>query len=326
MGARNAVYDRLGAGAALGRPTISIGNVVAGGTGKTPVTAWIARRLIAAGHRPLIALRGYASAADPERSDEALEYRELLPQTPLAIGADRRRAIASIDRATFDVVLLDDAFQHRRLRRDLDLVLVDATRPSLEDALLPCGWLREPATALRRADAVIVTRAKATGGALADRIAMLHGRPPIAWLRHVWRRLAMHAPTGRCELLPLDWLRGRRVAVCAGVGNPAAFFEQLEASGALIAAQVPARDHQRFDEAFLRGLEGHLGGARPRGADGGVDALVVSRKDWVKLRAADWARLGAPVAVPELEIEPIEGEEALAQIVLAAAQRSAGRE
>lgn len=299
---------------------ISVGNIVVGGTGKTPTVAWIARALRERGIRPMIALRGYGSG-DPTRADEVLEYHEALGDVPVAAGADRFETItrALRDGARADVVLLDDGFQHRRLHRDLDLVLVDASRPALDDALLPCGRLREPATALRRADAVVVTRATSVDAALAAQVERLHGKPPLAWLRHAWRGIDVHEAAGRgpssssiaSRAESVEWLRGRRVVTSLGVASPVGVRAMLEAAGAVLVTDVPARDHQPYDASRLRRLAAECRASH-------ADALVVTRKDWVKLREAIMSCdnvLDLPVAVPRLEVEAISGEDALVKVV-----------
>lgn len=301
-----------GAAARLPLPTISIGNVTAGGTGKTPMTAWTVAALREAGHRPLIAMRGYG-ARSGEASDEAREYELAVPGTPVVVGADRHASVrAALDAGIdADCVVLDDGFQHRRLARDLDIVLVDALRPSLEDALLPMGWLREPAAALRRADAVVVTRAAAVDRALADRIAALHGRPPIAWTRHVWRSLALHAPGGATRVERVDWVAGRRVAGLFGVGHPEALLRAYREAGAEIVATIRVPDHARHGAAEVASYL-----ARVRAV--GAEALATTRKDWTKLEPHLAALPAAElplVVVPEPAIECVAGEAELRRLI-----------
>lgn len=311
VGMRNRWYDRAERSTRVARPVISVGNVTAGGSGKTPVVTMLARLLRDAGHRPAVALRGYG-AGPGDRGDEAAEYAITLPDVPLIVGPDRARAIerALAGGADVDCILLDDGFQHRRLARDLDLVLVDAARPGLDGRLLPAGWLREPASGLRRADAVLVTHADRIDDALASAIERHHGRAPLAWSRHVWRGLDLHgAGAGSGEAA---WLRGRTVATLLGVGNPAPLERQIEAAGARIAVRIPARDHQ----AYVPGDVARIAAA----CGGGLEALVTTRKDWVKLaRLTGIAALPVPVVVPDVAIDVFEGGEALRELVLARA-------
>jgi tetraacyldisaccharide 4'-kinase len=303
---RNARFDRGGGVRTLPVPVVSIGNLVAGGTGKTPCVAWTVAALAARGHRPLIAMRGYG-ARPGEQGDEELEYRSILPNIPVVAHPKRADAVLSHLAAhpdACDAVVLDDGFQHRGIARALDVVLVDASRPSLDDALLPSGWLREPAANLRRAHAVIVTRASEVDAALASRIAALHGRPPIAWTRHAWRGLEVHAAAdgGGGGRVATTWLRGRRVALVCGVGHPGSVVASLEAHGAIVAETRIFRDHAAFDAASVRGL----GRIAER-----VDAIVATRKDWVKLAPFERERSGLPpIVVPDLAIEFLEGEAA----------------
>ena len=315
VAARNWTFDAgLRRIARLDLRVVSVGNVVVGGSGKTPVTAWLARRLLDAGRHPLIALRGYG-AADPSRSDEAMEYRRLLPAVPVAVGADRAAAIARLRSApggaAADIVLLDDGFQHRRIRRDLDIVLVDAGRSCLEGpgaALLPAGWLREPARALARADAVVLTHADVADARLIEQIVRLHGRPPLARFTHVWRGVdrfeagASSAPSRE----PVEVLRGLRLATVLGVAQPQRVRAMLERAGATVVEDVPVRDHQAYDSALVQ---------RIRALAASCDGLLTTAKDWTKL--VDHAReLAVPVFVPALEVEAVEGGDALLGRVL----------
>lgn len=297
------------------RPVISVGNLAAGGTGKSPTVRWLCAHLRAIGRSPAVVMRGHRGG---ERSDEVLEHRMEMPGVPVAVGADRRGAIERLLSAEpgVDTLVLDDGFQHRRVARDLDLVLVDATRPAIDGALLPLGWLREPARALRRADAVVVTRASGVDASLADRIAHHHGRGPIAWSSHAWEGLCVRL--GGVESRPgLAWLRGRRVAVWAGLGNPGAFVDQVRAAGAEVAHAPTLGDHATFTAARLVQL---VASCRA----GGADAVVCTAKDWVKLR-----ELALPgdlaFARPELRLEWIAGESALRSRVADALARGDAR-
>ncbi|MCP3902580.1 MAG: tetraacyldisaccharide 4'-kinase [Planctomycetes bacterium] len=308
---RNHRYDR-GEAARVARPVISVGNVTAGGAGKTPCVRWIARRLLAEGHRPVIAMRGYG-ARDGAASDEELEHRERLPEVPVVADPDRTSALRVFlpRHPEVDCVVLDDGFQHRRLHRDLDLVLVDATRDALDGRLLPRGYLREPVSALARADAVLVTRASGVDVALADRIAAYHGRPPLAWSRHEWSGLEVHDGSS-AEHVDVEWLRERVVAVMLGVGNPGPVAGQVREAGAEIAVSIPVRDHQHYTPRFLRRVRSSLAGVR---------ALVMTAKDWVKTRPLiDFTDWPVPIVVPRLDLDVFAGTDELANLILEAAR------
>lgn len=314
---RNRRFDRGRGVERISRPVISIGNISAGGTGKSPMVAWLARELQSRDVRPVIAMRGYRKSSSGI-VDEAAEYETLLPGVPIVAEPDRVAAVREfLQRGEADCVLLDDGFQHRRLARDLDLVLIDATRPAIDGRLLPAGWLRERADGLRRADAVIVTRAQERNGDLAALIRRYHGRDPIAWTRHAWRSLTIGRPQEGARWQSMsastDWLAGKRVAIMLGVGNSEAVRRQIEAAGATVAADFSARDHHDYAAPEVR---------RFCTAHADVDAFFVTPKDWVKLwsllPSAEWPR---PVVVPVLGLEFLSGAEALMDRVMSAIAR-----
>ena len=192
----NRKFDRGRGVVRFDRAVISVGNLSVGGTGKTPMVKWLARALVEAGHRPCIAMRGYG--AGKGQSDEAGEYERDLSGVPVVAQANRTLGLIQLfsrehdaDGPHSDVVILDDGFQHRRIARDLDIVLIDATRNPFADRLLPAGWLREPVDSLRRAGAVVITHAESANAAevtaLDRRIADCRGgEGAVAVCRHVW--------------------------------------------------------------------------------------------------------------------------------------------
>jgi tetraacyldisaccharide 4'-kinase len=251
VGVREALYDSgmlRAHDAAL--PTLSVGNVSVGGTGKTPVAAWIATGLVERGARPAVVLRGYGE-------DEPLVHRTLNPDVPVIVAADRVAGVAAARREGATVAVLDDAFQHRRIARDVDLVLVSADRWMPSPRMLPAGPWREPLRAIRRATLIVVTR-KAASEADADAVnaalAAVAPRVPRTTLHLVPRALA---EAGGSSRLPLDALAGREVRVLAAIADPRAFVRQLEALGARVQADTYP-DHHHFEpsdiERFARAL------------------------------------------------------------------------
>jgi len=289
---------RLEDGLALdcGLPVVSVGNITAGGTGKTPLTQWIVRALQAVGHSPMIALRGHKGA---ENADEVLEHRAGLPGIVLAVGANRAHRIASmrVNNSACDVVVLDDGFQHRQLRRDCDIVLIDSTRPALDDDLLPLGWLREPALSLRRATAVIVTRALKVDDDLSDQITKLHGQAPLAFCQHSWTGLEGIEDGAVHEV---SWLKRKRVAVWAGIGNPRAIVEQTESVAAAVVDVARLVDHASWNAPKVARLA-------QRAEQAGADAILVTPKDWIKI-APLGVKTALPLVRPRLAIEFLQGE------------------
>ncbi len=304
-GMRNRRYD---AGRGVHRahcPVISVGNLTTGGTGKTPMVLDLVERLTRAGRAPAIVLRGYMADARAG-SDEAAVYAARLPDVPVVVNPDRVAAAAQVqrDHPGVDVIVLDDGFQHRRLGRDLDLVLIDATAAWGFGHVLPRGMLREPPHALARADAVIVTHAEgldAPGRAtLGRQIARWHGAEPIAWTRHAWDRLVDAAGE------PVSPGPATRVLAFCGIGNPDAFVAEA-ARRCDVIDTVVFDDHQAYDEAAMARLRRAAEQARP-------DALLTTEKDWVKLRAvSDRQAPPQPIWRPVLGLDYLAGEDAVSR-------------
>jgi tetraacyldisaccharide 4'-kinase len=258
-------------------PVISVGNLTLGGTGKTPCVEYIARRLRERDVRVAILSRGYGGAASP--NDEALVLEENLPDVPHLLGADRvhlaRVAVAELDS---EVLLLDDGFQHRRLARDLDIVLLDATNPWGYGYVFPRGLMREAPAGLRRAGAVLLTRCDQVDSAAVEA------------LRESVRRVApdvpifdtVHRPTewisSERRALPLEALAGQPMAAFCGVGNPEAFRRTLFQLGVSVVAFRSFPDHHAYTAGDVEDLRQWL----RRLPDDGV--AVSTQKDLVKLR------------------------------------------
>lgn len=320
---RNRAYDTRARGSllfpggvsvTLDRPVLCVGNLSVGGTGKTPTVQLVCQWLIEAGHHPAIALRGYASKNGV--SDEAELHRAALPGVPLSVGPNRVERLldlfASPQGPGVGVVVLDDGFQHRRLARQLDVVLIDATRDPFAQRLLPAGWLREPVEGLARAHAVVLTHADRAAPSDLTRIdADLRRRFPhllVAHARHEWSGLRVHEGADRDE--PLAWLKGRRYALACAIGSPNAFAQQASGAFGPPSATMIRRDHDPYAPATV---------ARLRRMAQGMDALLVTEKDWAKLArtSGPWP---CPVARPALELRVTKEHEPLRALVLGAAR------
>ncbi len=310
VNARNARFDRGASVVTLDRPVISVGNLTTGGVGKTPMVMWIVELLRSHDYRPVIGMRGYG-ARYGERSDEEAEYLDRLGDVPVVAEPDRAAALSTFlaDHREVDCVVLDDGFQHRRIARQLDLVLIDASRRTFSDRLLPAGHMREPIANLQRADAVVVTRAESVDHSLSAQIDQNLGQPPVAWSRHLWSHLDLWTAGGSAGV-ETGWLAGKRVLTMLGVGHPGSIVRQVQGAGAEVAVDVPVSDHQHYDSA-------QLSAARSR-CDR-LDAMVTTAKDWVKIRRViDLERWPVPVVVPRLVIEVFDGQDRLRDLVLAA--------
>jgi tetraacyldisaccharide 4'-kinase len=193
---------------------------------------------------------------------------------------------------------MDDGFQHRRLHRDLDIVVMDLLRDAFSQQMLPAGWLREPLSGLQRADAVVVSHARKSDPSFTRKVESVLGKPPIAWTSHHWTALHIYDESGMREE-PLDWLTGKSVAVRLGIGHPRPVVEALVRLGAKIAQQLQVGDHQPFTKQEISELVI---------ASGKVDAIVMTLKDWVKAKDVfDLSQLKCPIVVPNLALEVVEG-------------------
>jgi tetraacyldisaccharide 4'-kinase len=260
-GLRNRAYDSGMLSTAAARvPVISIGNIAVGGTGKTPFTSWLAVRLEARGQRPAIVHGGYAA-------DEPALHRAWTPHIPVFVDRDRIRAVQQAEAAGAGVVLLDDAYQHRRLRRDLDIVLVSVERWSAVGRLLPRGPWREPPAALVRAGLIVCVRktpAVEASASLAASLSAITNRPIV-----------------RAHLRPATWQRGGVPAeapsgpalLVAGLADPTLFSANVRAAGIAVTTEMMFPDHHEYSAADIE---------RVREAAHGR-AIVTSAKDWIRL-------------------------------------------
>lgn len=269
---------------------ISVGNLTVGGTGKTPMVLWIAERLAAEGKSTAILTRGYRGSSSGEargepQSDEVALLRERLAgKVKIGVGADRYENGQALARHGSQYFVLDDGFQHLRLARDADIVLIDATDPFGGGITLPAGRLREPISALRRADVVVITRSVQAPAPAIEAMIRRHTKSSIFYavtkLENVLRvpQLAVALPTE-------DWPRARFFAFC-GIGNPSAFFEDLRRWGFQVAGERSFPDHHVYDVRETRELE-------LAAANSGADALLCTEKDVWNLRHAPFAAMPA---------------------------------
>ncbi len=268
-------------------PVISIGNLTTGGTGKTPLAITLAGRLLASGEKVAVLARGYGAPRPGGLNDELELIRARLPGVMVYAGADRvtQAAMAARDGAT--VAILDDGFQHRRLVRDVDILVIDAldpfgTGPSADGPfLLPRGLMREPLSAARRATAILISRASQAGE---DRVRSLRSlleesgvAAPTALVNMEPSGLRPVAGSGSTTgTLGLEDLRSRKVVLLSGIGNPAAFEATVKALGAKVERAIVRPDHHDFRAEDL---------AEAHGAADGIsaDMILVTEKDAQKL-------------------------------------------
>lgn len=307
----------------LDRPVISVGNISAGGTGKSPMVHHIVRTLIENGHHPAIAMRGY-KAEPGTLGDEGMEHRLAFADVPIIAQPDRLAGLAALfetdEGKRVDCIVLDDGFQHRRIARDLDLVLIDSSRPPDRDALLPHGFLREPVSALSRADAVVLMHTELVE---APEIARLKhwiqnttGKRPIACTEHNWTQLEVF-DGDEVHMKSPRWLEGRRIIVLCGIGNPRGLLEGVESQGGRISRSFVLGDHESISEDLLKVIIANIN-------ENGAHVLLMTRKDWVKL--GERRRLiPCQTVVPRLELGFGGGSGPIDTLILASARSGQAR-
>jgi len=295
-------------------PVISIGNLSLGGTGKSTTVLYLARRLQEQGLVPAVVTRGYRRGSSnsvelvsagrgllltPEQAgDEAAMLAQMLAGVPVAVGKRRERVIQLLRQQTAaQIVLLDDGFQYFRMRRALDIVLVDASRAKPQERLFPAGCLREPWTHLRRADQVWLTHADQVPLESRERLEQFLRRqaPGLAVVLTRHRLTGLRGPQG--ERCPPQDLAGVRVLAVSGLGNPESFEQTLRQAGAEV---VPRRypDHHPYSSRDLQVI------AKEK-ATKQAELVIITENDAVKVNLADYPDLW----VAECELEILRGEE-----------------
>ena len=315
VGVRHWLYDRhLLRSRALRCPVVSVGNLTVGGTGKTPAVELAVRTLAELGYRCAVVSRGYrrkssgiqvvadtaAIRLEPEDAgDEPFLLARRLPGVPVVVGSNRFDAASvAVERFGATAIVLDDGFQHRTLRKDLEIVMARARRPWGNGRLLPGGPLREPMSALARAHVVVATGAARVGDA--DEVAEAvrqhaPGRPVLAA-----RYAAVECwEAARLAPVALSDLRGARVAAFAGIAAPGALRATLEDLGAAVARLTAFSDHHWYSPADLEALDARAGELN-------VDAIVTTEKDWVRLRRLPATR--RPLYALSIKLELLGGE------------------
>ncbi|MEZ6121235.1 MAG: tetraacyldisaccharide 4'-kinase [Pirellulaceae bacterium] len=276
--ARNRRFDQGRNVTQVEVPVISVGNLTLGGTGKTPFIEWLAHWFRQREVRVSIVSRGYGAKKAEQRNDEAKQLDQLLPDVPHLQNPDRIAAAnVAIEELATQLILLDDGFQHRRLARDLDIVLIDATEPFGFDHVFPRGTLREPLDGLRRADLVVITRSDlvepAQLQAIQHRLAQIVPDTPVLTAVHQ----PAHLRTSSGRTVALDFLTDKRIGVFSAIGNPAAFQKSIAQTGAVVAAALEFPDHHIFDETDIAEIQRWVQQSGP------FDVLVCTHKDLVKL-------------------------------------------
>lgn len=316
IGIRNRLYNARLEVRRLPAPVVSVGNLTVGGSGKTPLVAWMARRYLERGWPVAVLSRGYRRRGSREgregapfvlvsdgrqlladidvAGDEPLELARSVKGLVVAVGANRyRTGLEVIRRWGTHLFILDDGFQHRRLFRNLDLVCLDAGERTQDLNLLPKGRLREPLSSLSRAHALVWTRARAgrPNSELSSRV-LRAIRKDLPVFRGGSRLAGLARLAGSGEVLPPEALRDTAVGLMAGMARPDRLEEDLREVGARVTWLACRRDHHRWSRQEVERL---TDGAREKG----IQAIVVTGKDSVKLDFLE----STPVPVYRAELE-----------------------
>ena len=278
-------------------PVVSVGNLTLGGTGKTPLVAFIAKWFLKRRIRPAIVSRGYGG--DGSHNDEAMELAARLPNVSHLQNPDR---VSAANQATKEheaqVIILDDGFQHRRIHRDLDIVLVDATEPYGFDHVFPRGTLREPLTGIRRADVAVITRSDLV---VEDERAAIIRRysdicPSLKWIMTAHEPSHLLSSDGSQE--PLRNLDGKRIAAFCGIGNPQAFRHSLSNLRCDVAAFREFPDHHHFTTHDTKNISTWA-------SEASVDFVICTHKDLVKIQAEELG--GVPLRAISIDLAVCSG-------------------
>lgn len=334
-GVRNKLFDwGIRKATKLPRPVISIGNITTGGTGKTPMVITLARKLLAMDAKPAVLLRGYIVEVrgisddrdiSPEQrreewlrfeaksstSDEQLVIQDALPQEVAVYSGESRIRSADavlLDHPDVTHFILDDGFQHRKVERDLNVLLIDATQPFGFNHVLPRGLLRESIANLTRADAIIITRCSQVSQdalrSLDERIERITGRPPLAHTASIWSGFQ----NDNDDIVGCEEFRPRHVICVSGIGNPQAFETMARHHTELIESMM-FPDHHEYAKFNLQSVANRAQAME-------CDTILTTEKDWVKWREL-WPQIETdiPVYRPILDIKFIDGEDALDELI-----------
>ncbi len=330
---RNRLYD-LGVlkSHTVDATVISVGNISVGGTGKTPFVIHLVQHIkelttVKAGKIAVIS-RGYkGSAIDTHlvadskhvrstpglAGDEPVIIAESCPRTTVIVDKDRiRGAQYATDEQRAEIIILDDGFQHRRIKRDLNIVLLDGHNPLGNARVLPAGFLREPVSSLKRADLIVLSKAVGSNDELSERANRLQDllKKPVIATRLVpkyWRRI------GPSELLAADQIEGRKVFAFAGIASPESFFTTVSELGAEIVDALPFADHCKYSKSQIDLISNHY--VRKR-----AEWLVTTYKDAIKLPGI---LRHLPLYYLDIGLEVAAGEELLDRLLFDAITKRA---
>lgn len=306
---RNTMFDLgLRRSRRVGAAVISVGNLTTGGTGKTPMVIWLTEYFCRKQVPCAVLTRGYKTKTGT-LSDEPALLARACRDAAVIVNSDRvAGARKAIEKYQARALILDDGFQHRRLRRDVDIVTIDATCPLGYGKYVPAGLLREPPRSLRRAHAVVLTRTDLVEpGQLEDlEKKLLAANPELAIVRSIHR--STHAKTFGNKTLDLETLRGKKIFAFCGLGNPDSFLGGLSRAGLNVLAGRSFDDHHAYTEKDMQELV-------EQAAAFEADLLLTTEKDWVKAALLYPKRAKVPMACMVIELEFLEPPDRIEELI-----------
>ena len=298
-------------------PVVSVGNLTVGGTGKTPMTMWVAEKLLEQGKKPGILSRGYRRksqrefllvsdgtsvlAGPHEAGDEPYLMATRCPGVVVAVGADRY-ALGRwvLDLVPVDCFILDDGFQHLGLVRDVNLLLVDSSDSAGMKELLPVGRLREPLAEAGRASDIILTRVEdeSRNSNVLEAIEKAMG----STINPITTRFAVKRLISASESISPSDVRGKKALIFSGIGNPNQFRRTVNALGVQVVDELVFRDHEAYDPSTVKNIHQRIELNRP-------DLVLTTEKDLIKVQSS-WS-VPTPLFAVCLELEFLDGQSRL---------------
>jgi len=278
-------------------PVVSIGNLTLGGTGKTPFAIFLADYFLSAGKKPAVLTRGYGG-------DESVLLKNEMPLVPVYLGKDR---VASANRAVTDgrdLLILDDGFSHRRIERDLNILMIDGVNFFGNSLVFPRGVLREPTSAIERADMFVLTKVDSASRARIEEIhAFLAKRAPGKTVVD-----ARHKPSFLTDVTgaayALSFLNGKRISVVSGIGDPDYFAFLLKEEGARIISRHDYMDHHKYKQRDIDAI--YLASVSKK-----TENIIMTAKDYVKIKKLDLSRMEEKIFILNITIDIVSPKEIL---------------
>ncbi len=287
---------------------ISVGNITAGGTGKTPIVMWLCNLFAQKNIKTAIISRGYKSKTGT-LGDEAAMMVKNCPLAKIITNSDRvSSARKAISQYNTEAIILDDAFQHRRIKRDLDIIAIDATCPFGFDRILPSGLLRESPNSLKRAQAAIITRTDlCTKESLEEIEGKIRNINPEILIAHSKHKI-VSARMIKDETISIDELKQNKVFAFCGIGNPESFSKSLTGAGLEVVGEKFFNDHQDYTRDLLEEVE-------TLAKDSGADILLTTHKDWVKIALLAKEVLDIKCAYVAIELDITKSKQELIKLI-----------